>query len=128
MVDPAARAAAWPWIVDAGRRTTKGNSGGATGRFVGCRSGAARHVQAVVGVVGSAIYFYPGPTQGETPPGIVPGTSGVGSGFDGCSVPVGRPSGPIATRATVQAPEGWAGTVSRGNQRCVARSGCSRLS
>ena len=80
--------------------------------------------RAVVGVVGSAIYSYPGPTQGETPPGIVPGTSGVGSGFDGCSVPVGRPSGPIATRATVQAPD----PSSRGNQRWVARSGCSRLS
>ena len=56
MVDPAARAAAWSWIVDAGRCTTKGNSGRATGPFVGCRSGAARHAHAVVGVAGSAIY------------------------------------------------------------------------
>ena len=42
-------------IVDAGRCTTKRHSGGATGRFGGCRSCAARRRHAVVGVVRSAI-------------------------------------------------------------------------
>jgi len=55
MAGSAARAVAWPWIVDAGRRTAKGNSGRATGPFAGWRSGAARHAQAAVGVADPTI-------------------------------------------------------------------------
>src|SRR5918992_4638276 len=57
MVEVATRAPAWPWIVDAGRCAGKGNSGRATGPFLACRSGAARHAQAVVGVVALAIFY-----------------------------------------------------------------------
>jgi hypothetical protein len=56
MVGSAVPAAAWSWIVDAGRCAAKRHSGRATGRFGACRSCAARHAQAVVGVVESAIY------------------------------------------------------------------------
>src|SRR5215218_8261873 len=55
MIGSAAGAAPRPWIVDAGRRTSKGNSGSATGRFDGCRAGAARQCRGAVAVVESVI-------------------------------------------------------------------------
>ena len=55
MVDFVARAAAWSWIVVAGRRGPKGDSGRATDPFGPWRSSAARRGQAAVGVAESAI-------------------------------------------------------------------------
>jgi hypothetical protein len=55
MVDSMARAAGWAWLADAGRHGPKGDSGSATDPFGTWRSGAARRVQTVVGVVESAI-------------------------------------------------------------------------
>src|SRR5215213_5423449 len=51
MIDSAARVPAWPRTVDAGRCPRDRHSGGATGRFSGCRSGAAGRAQAGAGVV-----------------------------------------------------------------------------
>src|ERR1700709_2463835 len=55
MVDSAARAARWPWIVDAGRRGAKVDSASGTDSFGPWRSCAARRVQLAVWVVGAAI-------------------------------------------------------------------------
>ena len=57
MVDSMARVPAWPRTVDAGRCTREGHSGGATGPFSGCRSGAAERAQAGARVVESTIEF-----------------------------------------------------------------------
>src|SRR3712207_6454425 len=59
MIDSAARAAAWSWPVDGGRRGPKGDSGGATDPFGPWRSTAAGRGQAVVGVVESVIWLCP---------------------------------------------------------------------
>ncbi len=56
MVDSAAGAVRWPWIVDAGRRGPKVDSGNATAAFGTWRSCAARHGQLAVVVVESTIY------------------------------------------------------------------------
>jgi hypothetical protein len=55
MVDSMARAAACAWLADAGRRGPKGDSGKATDPFGPWRTGAAKRVQADVGVVESTI-------------------------------------------------------------------------
>ena len=47
---------AWPGTVDAGRCSREGHSGGATGPFSGCRSGAAGRAQAGAWVAGLAAY------------------------------------------------------------------------
>jgi hypothetical protein len=65
MVDSMARAAGCAWLADAGRHGSKGDSGTATDPFGLWRSGAARRVQAGVGVVESAIYAR---EMGDSPP------------------------------------------------------------
>src|SRR4051794_35394510 len=55
----ATRVVAWPCIADAGRRPRDRNSGGATGRSSGWRSGAARRGQAAARAVESVIYRWP---------------------------------------------------------------------
>jgi hypothetical protein len=56
MVDSAAGAAGWSWIVDVRRREAKGHSGDSHGPLRIVASGAARRGQAAVAVVESAIY------------------------------------------------------------------------
>src|SRR3954468_5501193 len=55
MVGSAAVVPGWPWTADAGRRTRDRNSGGATGRSSGWRSGAARRGQAAARVADPVI-------------------------------------------------------------------------
>jgi hypothetical protein len=70
MIDSAARVLAWPRTVDAGRRTRDRDSGEATGRFSGWRSGAAGRAQAGAGVVESVIHDWASVTDRTVPQGI----------------------------------------------------------
>jgi hypothetical protein len=55
MIESAVAVIGWIRTVDAGRCTPKRHSGSATGRFGGCRTGAAGRFQPVAGVVESII-------------------------------------------------------------------------